>query len=213
MARRTANKHIKRHCKLLNYSDSLSDITSPCSLILQSRKCLQIGGNIFPAWCSSIQQYSNQQYSIVQQLSQNGEKSKCWKNPIILPSLIDMEHEGDLKQEQLVQCDTHPPLSPFPFCNTHRRKCYLRSYSHSQTVVVLPGWLLNVNGVTEEEMFEIFICTTTGAISWGPRITDPESPTENRVLTSFLQMDVNVAKENTTCYRVPCNCHVIEMPA
>lgn len=62
-------------------------------------------------------------------------------------------------------------------------------------------------------MFEIFICatTTTGAISSGPSTTDPESPTEKRVLNSFLQTDANVAKESITCYRIPSNCHVIEM--
>lgn len=81
MARRTANKHIKRHCKLLNYSDSLSDITSPCSLTLQSRKCLQIGGSIFLAWCSSIQQYSNQQYSIGSTAESKWRKIKMLKKP------------------------------------------------------------------------------------------------------------------------------------
>lgn len=132
MAGRTANKHIKRYCKLLNYSDSLNDLTSPCSFILKSRKFLQIGGSIFLAWCSNIQQYSSQQYSIG-----STAESKCRK--IIPPSLIDTECEGDLKQEQLVACDMHPPLSPFPFCNMHRRKCCLGSYSHSQTVVA--SWL------------------------------------------------------------------------
>lgn len=63
-----------------------------------------------------------------------------------------MECVGDLKQEQLVQCDMHPPLSPLPFRNIHRRKCYLGSYSHLQTVVVLAVRLLNASGVTEEEI-------------------------------------------------------------
>lgn len=81
--------------------------------------------------------------------NQNGKKKK---RKIILPSLIDMERAGDLKQKQLVQCDMHPPLSPLPFRSIHRRKCYLGSYSHLQTVVVLAGWLLNANGVTEEEI-------------------------------------------------------------
>lgn len=53
-----------RYYKLLNSLDSLNDIKSTCSLILKCRKCLQVEGSIFLAWCSNIQQYSNQQYSL-----------------------------------------------------------------------------------------------------------------------------------------------------
>lgn len=56
----------------------------------------------------------------VQQLSQIVKKSNGEKS--FFPLLTDMERDGDLRQEPELKCNTHPPLSVFPFCNTCRCK-------------------------------------------------------------------------------------------
>jgi len=128
---------MKRYCKLLNSLDSLNEVTAPCSIILKSSKCLQIGGGIFLAWCSNVQQYSNQQYSTgstaesKRQTNRNGEKPF---SPLsLIWSLSEISSRGSW-HDALCTLHWHFPLQ-----------------QHTQKKVLCGFWLVNANRVTEEE--------------------------------------------------------------
>lgn len=98
-------------------------------------------------------------------------KNKSGKK-VIPPSRSDRECEGDLTQEQVVQCDTDPPTA------RQDGAVWVLIPSPKQRWWELDGCWMSIEQ-PRRCLFVTFICTTvTGDVLWGPSFTDPDSPME-----------------------------------